>query len=200
MARSRSRPLVILMVKAPLPGTVKTRLSRQIGSTEALRFYRVTTGRLIRNLARDSRWQLVLAVSPDNRRRAKFWPASLPRVAQGAGGLGVRMMRLLQSPPGRPVVLIGSDIPGIRASHVASALKKMTGANLVLGPAGDGGFWLIARHARPVRRGMLDGVRWSTEFAMADTVRKWPGPVDFAPCLRDVDTVDDYLQWRRKLL
>jgi hypothetical protein len=153
------------MVKAPLPGTVKTRLSRQIGSTEALRFYRVTTDRLIRNLARDKRWQLVLAVSPDNRRRAKFWPASLPRVAQGAGGLGVRMIRLLQSSPGRPIALIGSDIPGIRACHVASALKKITGANLVLGPAGDGGFLAdrktcaadAARHLR--WRPLVDRIR-----------------------------------------
>ncbi|MGD9920645.1 MAG: DUF2064 domain-containing protein [Pseudorhodoplanes sp.] len=200
MARSRPKALVILMVKAPLPGTVKTRLSRRVGATEALRFYRVTTDRLIRNLARDTRWQLVLAVSPDNRRCATFWPASLPRLAQGPGALGTRMARLLHASPGRPIVLIGSDIPGLRACHVASALKKITGANLVLGPAGDGGFWLIGRHARPLRRGIFDGVRWSTEFAMVDTVRNWSGPVDIAPCLRDVDTVEDYLLWRQKLL
>jgi rSAM/selenodomain-associated transferase 1 len=191
---------VILMVKAPLPGKVKTRLSRRIGSTEALRFYRVTTDRLIRNLARDTRWQLVLAVSPDNRRCARFWPMNLPRLTQGAGGLGERMARLLQAAPGRPIIVIGSDIPGVKACHVANALKKITGTNLVLGPSGDGGFWLIARHARPLTRRIFDNVRWSTEFALADTTRIWQRSVELATCLRDVDTVEDYWQWRRKLL
>jgi glycosyltransferase A (GT-A) superfamily protein (DUF2064 family) len=107
------------------------------------------------------------------------------------------MARILSLPSGCPIVLIGSDIPGIAPNHIASAIRKVTGTTLVIGPSGDGGFWLIARHARPLRRGIFDNVRWSTEFAMADTVRNWAGPVDFAPSLRDVDTIGDYLRWRR---
>jgi rSAM/selenodomain-associated transferase 1 len=197
MAKDRFKPLVIVMVKAPLPGRVKTRLASEIGSTEASRFYRVTAAKIIRTLARDTRWRLALAVAPDNYRRSRFWSGTVTRLAQGTGGLGDRMARILSLPSGCPIVLIGSDIPGIAPNHIASAIRKVTGTTLVIGPSGDGGFWLIARHARPLRRGIFDNVRWSTEFAMADTVRNWAGPVDFAPSLRDVDTIEDYLRWRR---
>lgn len=197
MARDRFKPLVIVMVKAPLPGRVKTRLSSQIGSTEALRFYRVTTAKIVRTLARDTRWRLVLAVAPDNRVHSRFWPADVPRMPQGSGGLGQRMRFLLSPLRGRPVVLIGSDIPGVRPARIAKALRMTTGSNLVIGPAGDGGFWLIATRARPLRRAVFDNVRWSTEFAMADTVRNWAGPFALAESLSDVDTLADYLRWRR---
>lgn len=197
MTKDRFKPLVIVMVKAPLPGRVKTRLSNQIGSTEALRFYRVTTAKIIRTLARDTRWQLALAVAPDNHIRSRSWPVNVPRLPQGSGGLDQRMGRLLSLSRGHPTMLIGSDIPGVRPADIALALRKVTGSNLVLGPAGDGGFWLIARRARPLRRAVFDNVRWSTGFAMADTVRNWAGSVAFAASLPDVDTIADYLRWRR---
>jgi rSAM/selenodomain-associated transferase 1 len=198
MARDLPKPLVILMVKAPRPGRVKSRLAKQIGASEALRFYRVTTARLIRSLWRDPRWRLAIAVTPDADRNARFWPAAVPRFPQGGGALGVRMVRLLSRSFRHPVVVIGSDIPGIKPSHIADALRKLTGSNVVLGPAPDGGYWLIARGAgaRPFRRSVFDNVRWSTAYAMADTVAAWGGPVDYALQLPDVDTISDYRQWR----
>ncbi|MGD9925664.1 MAG: DUF2064 domain-containing protein [Pseudorhodoplanes sp.] len=197
MARPRLKPLVIVMVRAPLPGKTKIRLTKQIGSTEALRFYRATTATVLRRLARDPRWQLVLAVTPDHHVRSRFWPADVVRLPQGVGGLGRRMRLFLSVPRGRPTVLIGSDIPNVRPAHIAGALRKTTASNLVLGPAGDGGFWLIATQARPLRRALFDNVRWSSEFALADTIRNWGGAVALATRLSDVDTLEDYLQWRR---
>jgi rSAM/selenodomain-associated transferase 1 len=197
MARSRLKPLVIVMVRAPLPGKSKTRLSRQIGAIEALRFYRATTASVLRRLARDPRWQLVLAVTPDHHVHSRFWPADMTRLPQGPGGLSRRMRFLLSATRGRPIVLIGSDIPNIKSAHIADALRKITASNLVLGPADDGGYWLIAAHARPLRRAAFDNVRWSTEFAMADTIRSWGGAAALAAKLPDVDTLEDYLQWRR---
>jgi hypothetical protein len=197
MASCRVKPLVIVMVRAPLYGKTKTRLSKQIGPTEALRFYRATTAKVLRRLARDPRWQLALAVTPDYHIRSRFWPADVVRLPQGPGGLGHRMRTLLSRTRGRPIVLIGSDIPGVRSAHVAAALRKITTSNLVLGPADDGGFWLIATRANPLRRDLFDDVRWSSEFALADTVRNWGGAVAFATRLPDVDTLEDYQRWRK---
>ena len=108
------------------------------------------------------------------------------------------MVRLLSRTSQHPVVVIGSDIPGVQPAHIADALRKLTGSNLVLGPAPDGGYWLIARGvgARPFKPGVFDDVRWSTASAMDDTVAAWGGPVEFAPQLADVDTIADYRQWR----
>jgi uncharacterized protein len=200
MVRFRSKPLVIVMVKAPRPGRVKSRLSRQIGSAEALRFYRSTTASVLRRLSRDPRWRLALAVTPDGDRYSRFWPSEVPRLPQGGGGLGPRMVRLLSRSSRHPTVVIGSDIPGITPSHIADALRKVTGQNLVLGPSVDGGYWLIARGAgaRPLKRDAFDDVRWSSEHAMADTVAAWAGPVDVAQQLSDVDTIEDYRRWRAR--
>ncbi len=108
------------------------------------------------------------------------------------------MVRLLSRSTRHPVVVIGSDIPGVQPAHIASALRQLTGNKLVLGPAPDGGYWLIARGAgeRPFKAGLFDKVRWSTESAMGDTVAAWGGPVGFAPQLADVDTIADYRKWR----
>ena len=108
------------------------------------------------------------------------------------------MVRLLSRSSRHPVVVIGSDIPGVQPAHIADALRQVTGSNLVLGPAPDGGYWLIARGAgaRPFKPDVFDNVRWSTASAMDDTVAAWGGPVGFAPQLADVDTIADYRQWR----
>lgn len=197
MARDLARPLVILMVRAPVAGAIKTRLAAAIGSAEALRFYRSTTASMIRRLARDPRWRMVLAVTPDRCRRARFWPTSIERVPQRNGGLGQRMLRLLGSPAGQTAVLIGSDIPDVRASDIAEALRKVGRTRLVLGPSKDGGFWLIARSAWPLPRGLFDDVRFSTEHALADTLKNWNAPAGLASTLSDVDSHKDYLAWRR---
>ncbi len=194
MDRNRQLPTLFVMVKAPVAGAAKTRLSAVIGSAEALRFYRSSTATLLRRVAPDPRWRTVLAVSPDRYVDSRFWPANLPRIAQGRGNLGDRMQRLLELPRGASI-LIGSDIPGVQARHIAEAFGILSRSRFVLGPAKDGGFWL-AGVRRPSPR-LFRGVRWSTEHALADTLAMLPGSAGFAATLADVDTEADWLRWRR---
>ena len=100
------------MVKEPVAGRVKTRLGQDIGMTAAAWWFRHQTGALIRRV-QSPRWETWLAVAPDTALHSRFWPAHLPRVAQGRGDLGARMARVLRGASG-PVVLIGGDIPGVR--------------------------------------------------------------------------------------
>ena len=163
------RPTVFLMVKAPRPGRVKTRLAREIGETAAVRFHRHNTAAVIRRL-RDPRWRLVLAVAPEAAHAARWWPGDLARVSQGPGDLGARMAHVLaQAWPG-PAVIIGSDIPGITAGRIARALAVLRGRDAVIGPAMDGGYWLIGLRRGPAPRAMFDRVRWSGPQARADTI------------------------------
>jgi rSAM/selenodomain-associated transferase 1 len=196
MNKTRQLPTLFVMVKAPVAGGVKTRLANTIGAGEALRFYRSVTASLLRRVGSDPRWRTVLAVSPDRDLGSRFWPMSLPRVAQGRGDLGERMQRLLDSPPG-PNLLIGSDIPGIRASHIAGALGVLSGRGIVFGPSEDGGFWLVGARRCPTVPRPFHNVRWSTEHALADTLSNLPGPAGFAAILADVDTETDWRRWHR---
>lgn len=179
------------MVKAPRPGRVKTRLGRDIGMDAAARWYRHRVAALLRHV-RDPRWEVVLATDPPHDRLHRRWPADVPRVPQGGGDLGARMARVLRRARG-PVCLIGSDIPGVRRTHIAEAFALLRQRDTVFGPAPDGGFWLIglARpHQAPSR--FFTGVRWSTEHTLSDALPTCaPLSHAFAATLADVDRVDD---------
>lgn len=186
------RRTLIVMVKEPRPGRVKTRLGRDIGMTAAAWWFRHEAARLLRDL-RDPRWRLVLAVSPDRDGLAsRVWPSDLLRVAQGRGDLGARMRRLLQQVKG-PVCVIGADIPGLRRRHIARAFDRLRGHDLVFGPATDGGFWLVgAWRGGTVPPGLFAGVQWSTDRALAESIASTPDRrVALADRLSDVDRVAD---------
>ena len=187
------RPTLIVMLKEARPGRVKTRLGRDIGMVDATWWFRHQTARLLREVD-DPRWRLVLAVAPDRAGMlSRSWPAHLPRLAQGRGSLGVRMARLLRGVGQGPVAIVGGDIPGIRAAHVARAFAALGRHDAVFGPAPDGGFWLIGiGGARRVPAGLLRRVRWSTEHALRDSMATMPGArIAMVDTLRDVDTAAD---------
>jgi rSAM/selenodomain-associated transferase 1 len=185
---------LVILARAPRLGRVKRRLARDVGALAAWRFQRLTTERLTRYLARDPRWRCVLAVTPEPAR----WPRGTPRLAQGRGGLGERMARAMAAQPPGPVVLTGSDIPGIGAAHVARAFRALAGHDAVFGPAEDGGYWLVGVRDRALLRGLFHGVRWSTEHALADTLVNLAGRrVALVDRLADIDDVAAFKRWKK---
>lgn len=184
------------MVKEPHPGRVKTRLGRDLGHTRAAWWFRHQTRRLIRTLSRDGRWTTVLAVSPDvEGLTSRIWPAHVMRQPQGTGNLGDRMGRIFRSAPAGPVVIIGADIPGITPALIAKAFRALGNHDAVLGPAPDGGYWLIGlKNAKAVPPKLFKGARWSTEHALQDTLSTLGSfCVAQIDVLQDIDTIDDLM-------
>lgn len=192
-------PQLVVMAKLPRLGRVKTRLAKDIGAVPAWGFYRTTTHALIRRVKDDPRWQTVLAVSPDRAvYEERVWPDGVPRVAQGPGDLGARMGRLMRDLPEGPVVIVGSDIPGIEAHHIARAFDTLGRADAVFGPAHDGGYWLVGLRRRPRVPDIFGRVRWSGAHALQDTLANLKGfDVELLDTLDDIDTGTDYMRWRR---
>ena len=190
------RRTVVLFVRAPLLGRGKRRLAREIGDLAALRFERSMIALLLRRLAKDGRWRLRIAVTPDQANyRARHWCIGVETVNQDKGDLGIRMHRALANCSPGPAVLVGADIPALDARHVAEAFRLLGRHDLVFGPAEDGGFWLVgARHPRRLPP-LFKRVRWSTPHALADTLAGLPGrrTVGFAARLEDVDDGEAYL-------
>lgn len=186
---------VVLFVRAPQLGSGKRRLAREIGDVATVRFERLMIALLLRRLARDRRWRLRIAVTPDKARRyAQHWRRGVQAVGQGGGDLGIRMCRALAACPPGPVVLVGGDIPALGARHVAAAFGLLGRHDLVFGPAEDGGFWLVgARHPRHLPP-LFERVRWSGPCALADTLAGLPRRVSvgFAERLEDVDGGEAY--------
>ena len=187
------RRTVIVMVKEPRPGRVKTRLGRDIGMTAAAWWYRHQVSRLLRRLD-DPFWDTVLAVAPDRAvYRFPIRHGPVRRIPQGPGDLGDRMTRAIRQAPPGPVLVIGSDVPGITRAGLKRAFGALQGKDAVIGPAPDGGYWLIGvRHPGVLPRNALSDVRWSGPYARADTLRGL-GTLRLAEVhrLADVDTAED---------
>ncbi len=190
---------LIIMAKSPHLGRVKRRLGRDIGEIAALRFYRFCLSHAVLRLASDRRWRTVLAIAPDRDMAARFWPSRrrLARLPQGQGDLGRRMQRLFVNLPPGPAIIVGSDIPAIRAHHIAEAFKLLGGGDAVLGPAHDGGYWLVGLKRSPTVLRPFAGVRWSSPHALADTLANLKGKrVALAAMLSDADTGEAYRRER----
>jgi len=177
---------LVIFARTPAFGVGKRRLAAGAGELATLRFQRFMVADLRRRLGRDRRWRTWLALTPD--RDAAGRPDVL---AQGGGDLGARLRRLLKALPPGPVVVIGSDTPGVTPTDIARAFHALGAADAVFGPARDGGYWLIGLKRTPRRRDPFDGVRWSTSHALADTLANLEGrPVARLRTLEDIDDVD----------
>lgn len=184
---------LIVFAKAPVIGGAKTRLARGIGKVGAWRIYRAMTARLVRRLV-DLRWRTVLAIAPDRalvRRFPGVWPQHVARAGQGHGDLGARQARAFA---GRgPVCVIGTDAPDVTRADIAAAFRQLKRHDAVIGPAEDGGYWLLAMNG-PAPRLVFDGVRWSHGETRADlearlTVHGFS--ITRLRSLRDVDEAGD---------
>jgi len=188
---------LVIMARAPVMGRVKSRLAADIGLVTATSFYRHELSRLVRILGQDPRWGTTLAVTPDSSLGAALWSGHLPAIAQGRGDLGERMGRIMGVMPPGPVVIIGSDVPELMPGHIADAFAALGAADAVIGPASDGGYYLVGLKQMGRRANAFANVRWSSRHALQDTLANLSGlKVALLDPLGDIDTGEDWERWR----
>ena len=187
------------------PGKVKTRLATALGSQSASDIYRVFVRTLVERFRRcaDSR---VLCYSPPERARAFEVLAGEDWIArpQAADDLGGRMRSYFDccfQDGAKRVVLIGSDSPTLPSEYVESAFRLLGETDVVLGPAEDGGYYLIGA-SRNVPR-IFEGIDWSTARVCEQTIARL-GELHLSyeslPQWYDVDELTDLGRLRDELL
>lgn len=182
------RRRLVIMVKAPRAGRVKTRLAKDIGLVAATQFYRRTSAAVIQRLSGTGRWQTILAVTPDTAIAERAWPPAVARIEQGEGDLGTRMRHIFKVLPPGPVVIVGTDIPAIRPAHIAQAFARLGDNDAVFGPATDGGYWLVGAARRRPLLAALQNVRWSGPHALQDSINSFKQQrITTTDLLSDVD-------------
>ena len=195
--------LLGMFAKHWTPGRVKTRLAAPLGETAAAEVQRlfVHTLRLRFGTLADER---VLVFDPPQC-EAEFRPVAAPQwqvQPQAEGDLGQRMEAFFAAGLARAerVVLIGSDSPDLPTDYVAEAFEALQQTDVVLGPACDGGYYLVgvARSVPPI----FAGLTWSTATVWSQTTerlrragRRWHA----LPEWYDVDTADDLIRLRLNL-
>lgn len=182
---------LVIFVKEPRLGRVKTRLARDIGMIKAWLFYKRTVRSLIKRVGFGN-WETVISVSPDDYKGA-FFDKRFKIVPQGGGDLGGRMQRVFDNVGTGPLVLIGGDIPSVGKHHIKNAFDALGNNDIVFGPATDGGYWLVGMRRRRSRISPFEGVRWSTKHALSDTTSNIDPMhrIAFADMLSDVDEAKD---------
>lgn len=128
---------------------------------------------------------------------ASLCAATIPRVPQGGGDLGARMLaalrHLLETRQYDAGLLVGSDIPLLSTDHLTDATETLQASGgVVLGPADDGGYYLIGM--MQLHAGLFEPIAWGTESVLTDTLRAAERIGVDARLVRsayDVDTIDD---------
>lgn len=183
----------VVFARRPTIGVGKRRLAAAIGDVEALRFQRGAIDGLLRRLAGDPRWRTTVAVSPD--RPVDWLRGRVATTPQGGGDLGVKLTRVSRRFPVGRLVIIGSDTPTVTRADIAAAFDALRSHDAVVGPARDGGYWLIGLRRAP--RGLLpfDNIRWSSTHTLADTLAGLSGLR--VATLRTLEDIDDEASLKR---
>jgi uncharacterized protein len=183
---------LIIFVKAPRVGTVKSRIARTAGAERACAIYRQLVETVLGNVRAINHVQL--RFSPDDA-AAEIGPwlrGDWQGETQGSGDLGSRMLRAFDAAfagGAERVVIIGSDCPEIKVADVRSAWKQLRSHDLVVGPAIDGGYWLIG--LRAPQPNLFEEITWSSDQVLGQTLQRAKSlglRIQLLRLLADIDT------------
>ncbi len=212
-----NKPVLIVMTKWPAPGRCKSRLSKDIGTRCAARIQKKLinhTLTIAKDLAEEGLVELQLSISGLGPRCAKRWGQSqgLSEITlQGKGSLGVRMRKQVilaqknhsgDKTKGRPTILIGTDLPSLCPSDLLKAIETLQSSDLVIGPAIDGGYWLLGLSenlAKTIPPWPFSGISWGTNQVLEQTLSKARDKRKLTFLLEhqnDLDSLQDLLPWR----
>ncbi|MBI3884535.1 MAG: TIGR04282 family arsenosugar biosynthesis glycosyltransferase [Opitutae bacterium] len=196
-------PTIAFMLKAPRAGFVKTRLAAETGDVVAVDIYQLLVERQLAALP--AAWPVTIHYAPaDARGQMAAWlgpqRAGLGFIPQCAGDLGARIAAAMADEfahGAAAVIAIGGDCPGLDGTMLEAARGALETADVVLGPAADGGYYLIGLTAPCAA--LFAGIAWSTPAVLGQTrarIRELGLRATELPTLEDVD---DAGAWERAI-
>jgi uncharacterized protein len=195
---------LVVFLKHPRPGGVKTRLAAAIGAEAAAALYRALAEEVLEATtpAVGDYERLVFFDPPESLPQMRDWLPGVRLMAQSGRDLGARMADAFArafARGARRVAIVGTDAPGVSRAMVREAFSALDVADVVMGPADDGGYYLIG--LRAPFPGLFSGVLWSTPSVREQSLARAAAAglsVRELARLRDVDTLEDVrAEWPR---
>jgi hypothetical protein len=197
-ARKKKQALLVF-IKLPVAGRVKTRLQPELSPTLAANLYRAMVDDLFRTLDRRNLWDLIAFFSPPEQERAfrEWLPGSTHLVPQSGTDLGERLANAFEWSHAQGhsrTIILGTDMPTLGSDVLSDAFVALERAEVVLGPSTDGGYYLVGlKEPRPE---LFDDVGWSTPEVLEQTIARIDdtgATYHLLPERTDIDTWQDAL-------
>ncbi len=199
---------LIIFTRYPVPGKAKTRLIPVLGKEGAANLHRLMAQRTIATshvLQKSRQLSVAIHYTDSSQQLMEDWLGTdMIYHQQSEGDLGARMSAALQKSWDLgidKVVIIGTDCPKLKAEIIAKAFDELSEQDLVLGPAQDGGYYLIG--LRRIIPELFDGMKWGTDEVFADTLaiaQNLGLNIAVLPILADIDRPEDLLGLEMNIL
>ncbi len=190
---------VILFIRNPELGKVKTRLAATVGDEEALAIYHFLLHHT-RRVALETDARRLLFYSENMASNDDWDPGLFEKHLQHGGDLGERMHQAFQTAfdgGAGKAVIAGSDCPELEADILNDAFGLLDTYDVVLGPSADGGYYLLGLNMPAPE--LFENMVWSTETVLSETlvrIKNTGKSCALLPVLNDVDTEEDWLRFR----
>ncbi len=167
---------LVVFLRYPVPGRVKTRLARVLGDDFAYRLYSM----FIRDIISISqKVDAPLTIACDGEIGIEgarpFWSRDIPYFIQTGPDLGMRMYNSFSrmfSRGAQKCIIIGSDSPDLPCEIIEKSFSALEDNDIVIGPADDGGYYLIGTKEGTLDRSIFSGIQWSTPHVLTGTVER----------------------------
>jgi len=187
-----------IFVKYPEPGKVKTRLAKDVGKEKAAAVYRHLVEKAVCQTkpARKDFDRVIFCDPPDRLAAFESWFPGEHIIGQRGSDIGERMDNALRELLGRgakKAVITGADIPDLTSEIIRKAFAALDRADVVIGPAMDGGYYLIGMKAPHSE--IFRNIPWSTGNVLKESIariRQSGWTCIAVQTLSDIDTLDDY--------
>lgn len=188
--------VLLIFIRNPELGKVKTRLARSLGDAEALRIYHIllekTRAAALGAAAERHLFYTESVTQQDD------WPTAMfEKRLQSTGDLGERMAAAFQetfTEGAEKVLIVGSDCPELSGDLLNSAFEQLDQADFVLGPVPDGGYYLLGMRA--MEASVFQGIAWSTDTVRARTIDKITALGKSYALLSELTDIDEAEDWQ----
>ncbi|WP_319780580.1 TIGR04282 family arsenosugar biosynthesis glycosyltransferase [Maridesulfovibrio sp.] len=195
---------VIIFIKFPEPGRVKTRIGRNIGNAAAAELYTAFVEDMLVNLDKAGLEPIITYDPFQPPEKYKNWLGNRTYIPQQGNDLGERMHNALLAGfrlGYDSCLLTGSDLPDLKPESILQALKAIQKAPVCIGPAKDGGYYLIGFQKKYLTDSIFTSMQWSTENVFQETIsrlEKFNIDPAILPEHQDMDTVQDLKRLSKK--
>ncbi|NDV25093.1 TIGR04282 family arsenosugar biosynthesis glycosyltransferase [Desulfovibrio sp. JC010] len=188
---------LIVFVKFPEPGKVKTRLGKDIGYEKAAELYTAFVEDMLDNLDQAGLYPVIAYDPFQPLDKYQEWLGDRTYISQQGADLGQRMFNALQSAFNLnfdSCILTGSDLPDLDPQLILQARQSIQKSPACIGPANDGGYYLVGFQKESLTDSIFKNMEWSTKRVFGTTISRLE-KLEIQPAIlpehQDMDTMED---------